>query len=61
MQRSPATGKRLLLVVEGMARGMVRALALDNDAVVVADVDSGAIMRDFYASMERFTLVPMAY
>ena len=25
MQRSPATGKRLLLVVEGMARGMVRA------------------------------------
>jgi hypothetical protein len=25
MQRSPATGKRLLLVVEGTARGMVRA------------------------------------
>jgi hypothetical protein len=25
MQRSPATGKRLLLVVEGIARGMVRA------------------------------------
>jgi hypothetical protein len=25
MQRSPATGKRLLLVVEGMARGMVCA------------------------------------